>query len=450
MPDLSDVPAPAPFDAPLLPSGGATFDSPLIGTAFAFAQTDRRVRVDPLTFENGVALAPPQASEPEHGSSAVPSFEPAGPHRSIHFDPAEVVAGIVTCGGLCPGLNDVIRSLCETLNERYGVRAVKGFQYGYNGLGPEPWAEPVTLDHAAVDRINDFGGTILGTSRGPEDPGDMVDSLIRHGIRILFCVGGDGTMKGANELAAEVARRRLDIAIVGIPKTIDNDLLWTDRSFGFATAVGEAARVLNGAHAEAISAWNGVGLVKLMGRYSGFIAAHAALASSDVNFCLVPEAPFEMDGPSGLLATLDRRLDRRRHALIVVAEGAGQHLIDDDTVRLDRSGNRKLADIGTWLRDRIAHHFEATGRIGTIKYLDPSYTIRSLPANAFDSEFSVLLAQQAAHVAMAGRTACCVTSWNGRFVVVPLSMMVQGRRQIDPESEEWQRVLMATGQPALG
>lgn len=425
------------FATPRLTRTGELVRSPLAGSGQAFVELGRRVLVEPTTLVDG------------DDATAIPSFEPAGPHELIHFSPADVVAGIVTCGGLCPGLNDVIRSLSFTLKERYGVPTVLGFQYGYNGLSADPWAQPMALDHQAVDRINDFGGTILGTSRGPEDPAVMVETLVRYGVSILFCVGGDGTMRGADALAEEVTRRALNISIIGIPKTIDNDLLWTDRSFGFATAVGEAARVLNGAHAEAISAWNGVGLVKLMGRNSGFIAAHATLASSDVNFCLVPEEPFELGGPSGLLATLDRRLDERRHALIVVAEGAGQHLIDDATVRRDRSGNQKLADIGIWLRDRLTEHFDTTKRVATVKYLDPSYTIRSLPANAFDSEFCVLLSQQAVHAAMAGRTACCVTSWNGRFVVVPLSLMVEGRKQMNPRSEEWQRVLMSTGQPSL-
>jgi 6-phosphofructokinase 1 len=378
----------------------------------------------------------------------VPSFEAAGPREKLFFSPGEISCGIVTCGGLCPGVNDVIRSIVLTLTHRYGVHRILGFRYGYAGLSSNSFREPVFFEPAQVADAHLHGGTLLGTSRGPQDLGEMVDSLCSWGVSVLFVIGGDGTMRGASALCAEIARRHLKIAVVGVPKTIDNDLLWVERSFGFSTAVDEARTVLAGAHAEAQSAWNGIGLVKLMGRHSGFIAAYATLSSGDVNFCLVPEVPFTLDGAGGFLEALEKRLTTRHHALVVVAEGAGQELIDSPGERRDASGNLKLEDVGVFLKQRLAAHFQTRGLPFTIKYIDPSYTIRSQGANSLDSSFCLILGQHAVHAGMAGRTDMMVGFWNHRFTHVPLPRVTAGRKQLDPHGETWQRVLGATGQPA--
>jgi 6-phosphofructokinase 1 len=407
-------------------------------------------RGDVLVDEQGAVLATSDAAALEalrQSGARPPAFEPAGPRGRIFFDPVSLSAGIVTCGGLCPGLNDVIRSIVMTLTYGYGVRRVLGFRYGYAGLAAGTPHEPLALTPERVEHIHQQGGTLLGSSRGPQDPGEMVDTLVRLGVGVLFAVGGDGTLRGASRLAREIEARRLAIAIVGIPKTIDNDLLWVSRSFGFTTAVEHAVPAVSAAHTEARGAWNGVGLVKLMGRHSGFIAAHATLPSGDVNFCLVPEVPFRLDGPGGFLAALERRLDARHHAVVVVAEGAGQDLLEVSPER-DASGNVRLGDIGPFLRDVIRRHFATRGKPVDVKYIDPSYTIRSLPANVMDSEFCLTLGQHAVHAGLAGRTDVVVGFWNQHFTLVPIAPAVSARRQIDPRGELWRAVLQATGQSA--
>ena len=380
---------------------------------------------------------------------AIPSFEPAGPRAEVFFDPARLICGLVTCGGLCPGVNNVIRSLVLSLHYGYGVRRILGFRYGYAGLSAKSGHEPLALTPPVVENIHQQGGTLLGSSRGHQDPADMVDQLVRHGVGLLFTIGGDGTLRGAHAIVNEITRRGLPIAVVGVPKTIDNDLDWIERSFGFATAVDEARKAIVGAHAEARGARDGIGLVKLMGRQSGFIAAHASLANSDVNFCLVPEVPLSLEGPTGFLIALDRRLNEKHHAVIVVAEGAGQDLLQDPThVEHDASGNIRLKDIGLFLKDRMTRYFADRGREMTIKYIDPSYIIRSLPANSLDSEFCLMLGQHAVHAGLAGRTNMMIGYWNQRFTHVPIPLAVASRKTLDPNGETWQCVLESTGQPA--
>lgn len=378
-----------------------------------------------------------------------PSFEPAGPRPDLFFDPEALTCGIVTCGGLCPGFNNVIRSIVLQLNHAYGVPRILGFRYGFAGLAAEGALEPLTLTPAVVESVHEQGGTLLGSSRGPQDVGDMVDTLARRGVGVLFVIGGDGALQGASALHEEIAHRRLPIGLVGIPKTIDNDLECTWRSFGFDTAVAAAGRVILSAHAEALGAWNGIALVKLMGRHSGFIAAHATLACSDVNFCLVPEVRFTLAGEGGLLQAVERRLEERHHSVIVVAEGAGQELMADGTTpEHDASGNIRLRDIGVFLRDEIAAHFKRKNVDVTVRYIDPSYTIRSLPANSFDAQYCLALGQHAVHAALAGRTNMFVGVWNQRMTHVPIPLAVDKRKRLDPHGDAWQRVLETTGQPA--
>ncbi len=372
-----------------------------------------------------------------------PALEKAGPREKIYFDPAGLKCGIVTCGGLCPGLNSVIRSVVLTLFHQYRVEQVLGFRYGYEGLSSRYNHAPWQLTPESVSTIHEMGGTVLGSSRGQQDVGDMVDTLARLNIGILFTIGGDGTLRGAQAIAREVARRGLQVGVIGIPKTIDNDISFIQQSFGFETAGSEARRTIYAAHSEAQGVRNGIGLVKLMGRDSGFIAAYAVLASSQVNFCLVPEVPFRLEG---LLRALEERLAQRGHAVIVAAEGAGQDLLAE-TSELDASGNIRHGDIGLFLKDRIKAHFSQTGCPVELKYIDPSYTIRSLPANAWDSAFCLLLGQNAVHAGMAGKTDMVVGNWNQQGTHVPISMAASRRKKLDPEGWLWNTVLAITGQP---
>jgi len=365
-------------------------------------------------------------------------FEKAGPRQRIFFDAPRVRACIVTCGGLCPGLNNVIRSLVLELYHNYGIREIFGARYGYRGLIPN-LAEPfLPLTPAFVDYIHQAGGTVLGTSRGEQNVGAMADTLQRERFDVLFCVGGDGTMRGAALISAELLRRQAPIAVVGVPKTIDNDIPFVTPSFGYATAVEQAARVIHGAHMEARSVFNGVGLVKLMGRDAGFIACGATLASQEVNYALIPETPIAWEGPHGFLEHLRRRLESRRHAVVVVAEGVARQISGDGT---------RSFDVGPWLKDRIARHFLETGTPVDIKYIDPSYFIRSVPANSMDALLCDEMARAAVHAALAGRTGVVIGRVHNCCVHVPMDRLSSTTRRVDPEGELWRAVLASTGQP---
>lgn len=375
------------------------------------------------------------------------SFEKAGPRRHLFFQPEETTAAIVTCGGLCPGLNNVIRSASLELIYNYGVKRVLGIRYGYQGLNPEVGQPPIALTADFIERIHYLGGTVLGSSRGPHPVEVMVDFLERENIDILLCVGGDGTQRGAQAIYREVLRRNLCKSIIGIPKTIDNDIAYVSTTFGYATALAESEPVLRAAHTEARNAPNGIGLVQLMGRDAGFIAAGAALVSQEANFVLVPEVPFPLEGPDGLLAALENRIHGRHHALIVVAEGAGQHLFDHKEKRRDASGNVLNEDIGWLLQDRIKQHFAERQIPIALKYLDPSYLIRAVPANAWDMFLSDQLARHAVHAAMAGKTDTLVGSWDSHFVYLPIRTVIGKKKHLDRDDMLWTGVLAATGQP---
>jgi 6-phosphofructokinase 1 len=359
-----------------------------------------------------------------------------------------VRAGIVTCGGLCPGLNNVIRGLVLELAQGYGVRHILGFRYGYEGLLARLGHHPLPLTPASVAHIHHQGGTLLGSSRGSQDAGEIVDNLEALGIDLLFVVGGDGTIRGAMQLTAEVARRGLKIAVVGVPKTIDNDIHFIDRSFGFESAFSAAVEVIRAARVEATGAHHGIGLVKVMGRHSGFVACHAALASTDVDLVIIPEVPCRLEGEGGMLRHLERLLDQRGHAVVVVAEGAGQDMVDGSgDGACDRSGNLRLKDVGVFLRDRICAHFAGLPRRPTLKYIDPSYTIRSVPASPSDSVYCWNMARNAVHAAMAGNTEMLIGRWHGRFVHVPMALATRSRKQVIPTDDLWMSVIEATGQP---
>ena len=377
----------------------------------------------------------------------IPSLEAAGPRQTIYHDPAWTRAAIVTCGGLCPGLNNVIKSLVQVLWFDYGVRNIFGIPYGFRGLNPSYGHSPIVLNPEVVDAIQEDGGTILGSSRGNQDNSTMVDTLMRLNINVLFCIGGDGTLRGARDIAAEIRRRKQPISVIGIPKTIDNDLNLVDRTFGFETAVLSSCNVITSAHTEANGAYNGLGVVKLMGRDSGFIAAYAALATTVANFCLVPEVPFELEGENGLFKALENRYAiGKTHAVIVVAEGAGQDLFKDIPERRDESGNILKNEIGEFLCAQIKEHFNKIGREINIKYLDPSYTVRSIPAKGTDAIFCYQLAENAVHAAMAGKTNMVVGSMNGQFTHVPIDYAVSERKKIEPNGSLWHAVLGATRQ----
>ncbi|QNK81796.1 ATP-dependent 6-phosphofructokinase [Nakamurella sp. PAMC28650] len=422
--------------------GECRFDSPLAKYIGGRRTNEHYVDEDDrVLFDDTISLVRERAVPVDR----LPSFEPGGPRRQVFFAPGTARVGVVTCGGLCPGLNDVIRGLVLELCTHYGVGEVTGFRYGYAGLVPGNGHRVTRLTPDKVDKINEQGGTILGTSRGAQDPEVMADTLVEHGIDILFVIGGDGSMRGAAGIAQVLTRRGLPIGVIGIPKTIDNDIPYIGQSFGFQTSFTVAAQSIQAARVEAQSAIGGVGLVRVMGRHSGFIACYAALANHDADFVLIPEVPFALDGDGGFLACLRRRVTDRGSAVVVVAEGAGQELLTSSGS--DASGNAALADVGVFMKERITSDFEAAGQPLTLKYIDPGYAIRSVPAQASDSVYCVRLAQAAVHAAMAGRTDMVVGRRHNRFIHVPISLAVSMRNRVAPDGDLWLSILESTAQP---
>ena len=370
------------------------------------------------------------------------SFERPGPFKNLFFEPSKVNVGIVTCGGLCPGLNDVIRSITYDCLDGYKVKNVYGFKNGYEGLSSAYSSDAISLTASMIDNIHEQGGTILGSSRGSQSIEDMVDTLVKFNISIIFIIGGDGTQHGSLRIHEEIERRGLKISVIGVPKTIDNDISFIHKTFGFDTAVEEARKAINAAHVESKGTRNGIGLVKLMGRHSGFIAMHAALASGNVNICLIPEEEFDLED---LFERIDRRFTKSDHMVIVVAEGVGQdYLNKKNKISYDASGNIKLVDIGIFLKKQISDYLKAKNFSHSIKYIDPSYMIRSTPANAIDSSFCLRLGNYAVHAGMAGRTNVLIGYWNQHFCLVPIPLALKAGKHVDRNGGEWRSVMEIT------
>lgn len=412
--------------------GEAKIDSP-VGKGLHMSR-EKRVLYRPYLVNGNYISAEPA------------SFQIAGPRNKIYFDPKKVKAAIVTCGGICPGLNDVIRGITLGLHRTYGVKSIFGIKNGWQGFIPKYKHDVVDLTPENVSTIHEMGGTILGTSRGEQPIDEIVDALERMNINLLFTIGGDGTLNATHRIYKEVTERNLKISIIGLPKTIDNDISYVDQSFGFETAVENATLAVRSASVEAKSS-QGVGLVKLMGRESGFVAVTTALSQRDVDFVMIPEQDFELDGENGLLAALRKKMADQGHAVVVVAEGAGQKFFSNLRKETDPSGNLKLNDIGLYLKDKIKEDFDNNNITSTIKYIDPSYIIRSVPSNTRDGYFCAALAQNAVHAAMAGSTGILISSWHGEFCELPIPLAISARKQVDLEGNLWASVLEYTGQP---
>lgn len=445
LPHLKDVldvkPRPTTFSllnrGPLQDGNGALRDRP-----YGYVNDDDRALLKVIKFASptsaGAECIDPQCSWVEQW------VHRAGPRKNIYFDPEKVKAAIVTCGGLCPGLNDVIRQIVFTL-EKYGVKKIVGIPFGYRGFFDEGLSE-IPLSRRFVQNINLNGGSVLGVSRGGGNINDIVDSIQARGIDMLFVLGGNGTHAGANTIHDECRRRRLKVSVVGVPKTIDNDILLMDKTFGFDTAVEEAQRAIRSAYIEAHSAYHGIGLVKLMGRSSGFIAMHASLSSGQTDICLIPEAPFKLEGPHGVLQHLEYLIKTKGSAVICVAEGAGQELLEKSNAT-DASGNAVLSDIGVHIQQKIKSHFKGIGVPADVKYIDPTYMIRACRANASDAILCTVLGQNAVHGAFAGFSGITTGICNTHYVYLPIPEVITSPRCVDPDSRMWHRCLTSTGQP---
>ncbi|WP_457552013.1 ATP-dependent 6-phosphofructokinase [Desulfobacula sp.] len=429
-------------------------DIPILGKAKITSPLNRHTKsgepVKRFVSDKSRIIVDVQIDHLNPNHAEILSFEQAGPREKIYFDPSKLKCIIATCGGLCPGLNDIIRSIVLELHYIYNVKLIYGIKHGLQGFIPDFEHEVIDLNPGSVYGIQDTGGSILGSSRGAQDIGMIVDCLERMNAGILFMVGGDGTLMAAKKIAEEIENRNLKISIIGIPKTIDNDIYLVSRSFGFDTAVDVATLAIKGAHNEAVAYPNGIGLIKLMGRHSGFLAATAALAQQDANFVLIPEVDICLYGKKGFLQAIENRILHRKHAVIIVAEGAGQNLFDDQEKKeFDPSGNVVFHDIGLFLKEKISQWFMAKNIPISLKYIDPSYIIRSLPANANDSVFCGFLGRDAVHAGMAGKTKLLISFWNNHYVHVPMDASTGKRKKMDPHGRLWQSVLEATGQDAF-
>lgn len=426
-------------DYPACLAENSRLDIPLLGNAAIDSHLEM------IDDTNDVELTVGNELDPLFERPRKLVFEHAGARKQIFFVPGNVRAAVATCGGICPGLNDVVRSLVRTLLNAYKARSVIGYRYGLCGCVASYGLSPMVLTSETVNGIDDVGGTVLGTSRGPQKPDEIIATLLRDQIDMLFLIGGDGTLRAAHALSLALQERKLPIAVVGIPKTIDNDINFVPRSFGFETAVERTSDALRCAHVEARSVRGGVGIVKIMGRESGFIASHATLAYRNVDFTLIPEVPFAIDGPQGLLAQVEATLRRNGHVLLAVAEGAGQKYLPQVT-KEDASGNRKPGDIAAHLMGRMASHLADKGLRHSFKYIDPSYMVRSVPACASDKIYAAALGQHAVHAAMSGRTGMVVAEIMDKFVHLPLELVSQKRRTLAQNGLLWRSVLDCTQQ----
>ncbi len=425
-----------------------------IPSPFSVLLTDKQTTPHFVHEDDRVMLDDTVSVVASKSLETLPSFETAGARRRIYFDPARTTVGIVSCGGLCPGVNNVIRGVVQELTVHYRVNRILGFRNGLRGLTVKYRDDTIDLTGRSFRDIPPTGGTILGSSRGDQDAEEMVDTLVAREIDILVVIGGDGSIRAASRLVAAITRRGLDIAVVAIPKTIDNDLPYTDQSFGFQSAFERATDFIDSVAVEAMAHENGVGIVKLMGRHSGFIACYAALANYSADMVLIPEVPFTLEGADGLLTRVEELIRARGYAVIVVAEGAGQDILRaagqlEDADATDASGNVKLGDIGQFLTEELTEHLSRVGLPPTLRYIDPSYSIRSVTANAYDSVYCLRLAHAAVHAAMAGRTETVVLRWRRRFVHVPMPLITSHRNQVDPDGDLWMSVLEATNQTEI-
>ncbi|QDZ21274.1 ATP-dependent 6-phosphofructokinase [Chloropicon primus] len=373
----------------------------------------------------------------------------AGARKEVWFNPKTVRAAIVTCGGLCPGLNDVVRGIVQTLYQ-YGVKEgnILGIKFGFRGFYSYE-NQPISLTMREVDGIQRKGGTLLGTSRGGADMDKICDSIQERGVNMVFVIGGNGGNAGASALSSKCTERDYPCAVIGVPKSIDNDILVIDKTFGFDTACQEGVKAINAAYVEASSAFRGVGLVKLMGRQSGFIALNSSLASGEVDVCLIPETKFDLHGERGLLKHIERTLEAKSHCVVVVAEGAYQDEISNISEK-DASGNPILTCVGTHLREEIKKYFSGGERKKVdLKYIDPTYMIRAVETNTSDKIYCYVLAQGAVHAAFAGFTGITVGMVNTHTAYFPIDLIVSSARRVDTRGKTWQRLLSATMQPSL-
>ena len=436
--DTADLLAITADDLAIARLGERTIDTPLrdlLGgreeSVHYVTETDRVLLDDTL----GVAKRRSAGTPAE-----LPAFNPGGPREKLYFEPSTVTAAIVTCGGLCPGLNNVVRALVLQLANAYGVKSILGFRNGYSGLTDT--SAPLALTPELVRDIHNRGGTILGTSRGGQEPAAMVDTLARHRVDMLFVIGGDGSLRGAQKIAAKpppatAARRG------GHPEdhrqrhSVDRPELRLPDRVRPRRRVDPRRAHRGRVHRRRRGTGQADGPAQRLHRLLCDTRQPRSRLRPDPRSLLparqLPALPAQARRSAGARSR-GRRRGRRAGAVPRSAE-------------TDASGNARLGDIGALLRERVTAHFAQHGTPLSLRYVDPGYAIRSVPANAFDAVYCARLAQAAVHAGMAGFTSMVVARWHGRFIHLPIALATATRNQVDPHGDLWMSVLEATGQP---
>ncbi|MFN8151240.1 MAG: 6-phosphofructokinase [Solirubrobacterales bacterium] len=329
--------------------------------------------------------------------------------------------GILTGGGDCPGLNAVIRAAV-----RKGVKAHDneffGFQYGWAGVLA---GEGRPLDVNATRGILPRGGTILGTSRtnpfNEDGPGveGVLAGMEQAGVEMLIPIGGEDTLGVAGKLA------EAGVPVVGVPKTIDNDLAGTDFTFGFQTAVQIATDAIDRLHTTAES-HNRVIVVEVMGRHAGWIAAYSGMAGG-ADAILVPERPFDIDE---LCERLRRRhVEGSRFSIVVVSEGA--HPKDEgliaSTGELDAFGHERLGGIAFALEGEIEKRTGYETRMTILGHVQRGGT-----PNAYDRVLGTRFGVAAIDAIARGETGTMVALRGSEVVTVPLEEALAEPKLLDP------------------
>ena len=328
--------------------------------------------------------------------------------------------GVLTGGGDCPGLNPVIRAVTRAALLR-GLHVI-GIRNGWKGLIQ---SDTVPLDIHAVSGILHRGGTILGTSRTnpykkPEDVAKVKETIAKLSLDALVAIGGEDTLGVATKLSKE------GVKIVGVPKTIDNDLSATDVTFGFDTACNIAMEAIDRLHTTAES-HHRIMVAEVMGRHAGWIATYAGIAGG-ADVILIPEEPVDV---LVVCDTIKKRHARGKDfSIVVVAEGAQFKKNSDVTIeeRLDEFGHVRLGGIGQLLAEEIERHTGFETRVAVLGHIQ-----RGGSPTAFDRVLGTRFGVKAVELIATGAFGTMVSLQGNQIVSVPIEQGTGKLKTVDPE-----------------
>jgi 6-phosphofructokinase 1 len=447
------------------------------------------------------------------------TFAEAGPRNMLRFPGHHkklLKVGVLVSGGIAPGINAVISGIVQRhvlyhtpqitdlrvpgKTPRSYTLQVFGFRNGFAGLlaGDDVTVlydsdSPDEKLRAHLRRIANRGGSEIGTSRYDDllstadpdkrekDLDQVAENLANRHFDILYVIGGDGSMRAAHATWKRSRDNGKSLSVIGVPKTMDNDILWVWQSFGFLSAVEKAREALQQLHTEATSNPR-LCVVQLFGSDSGFVVSHAALASGVCDAALIPEVPFTM---KKLADYITERLSKRfrpgaggqsPYGMIVMAETAvpqdAEDYLSDPEVDLDeneKAAIQAFVSKGCRVHGQTPDELRTGGlkvvsrvlqkRIREMKVDDaywadfrvftnePRHLLRAIPPSASDVAFGQRLGVLAVDNAMAGYTDFMISQWMTEYVLVPLDLVVLGRKRVPPNGIFWKSVVASTGQP---